>query len=70
MSYSKNLEDKDHWVVYPQTMNEAEVINDFRSFTGREPDVMHSPEDSGTKFWFVGYVSLKEKQAESNKNKI
>jgi len=65
MIHSQNSEDKDHWVIYPQAMSEEEVKADFRTFTGREPDVMHSPEESGTNFWFLGYVSL----AESIRNK-
>ena len=65
MIYSQNSEDRDHWVVYPQSMSEEDVKADFLTFTGRKPDVIHSPEDSGTKFWFLGYIS----RAESYKNK-
>ena len=48
------------WLDYSNDMTEDEIKTDYRISIGREPDRIISPKDSGTEFWFAGYVSRDE----------
>lgn len=41
-------------------MSEEEVRRRYFEMTGREPDLIHSPEESATDWWWTGWVSKKE----------
>jgi len=41
-------------------LSEEEVRRRYFEMTGREPDLIHSPEESKTPFWWTGWVSKKE----------
>ena len=41
-------------------MSEEEVRRRYFEMTGREPDLIHSPEESATDWWWTGWVSKEE----------
>jgi len=49
-----------HWLVWPCKFSREYVLQRYREITGREPDRIHSPEESGTEFWWTGFVRRDE----------
>jgi len=43
-----------------QLIDKKEVRRRYFEMTGREPDLIYSPEESKTPFWWTGWVSKKE----------
>jgi len=50
------MEEGGHWVVWEKELTEDEVRRRYFEMTGREPDRIHSPEESKTPFWWTGWV--------------
>ncbi len=48
------------WVIWKKELSEEEVRRRYFEMTGREPDLIHSPEESATDWWWTGWVSKKE----------
>ena len=48
------------WVIWRKDLSEEEVRRRYFEMTGREPDRIHSPEESATDWWWTGWVSKKE----------
>ena len=48
------------WVIWKKELSEEEVRRRYFEMTGREPDLIHSPEESKTPFWWTGWVNKKE----------
>ena len=48
------------WVIWRKDLSEEEVRRRYFEMTGREPDRIHSPEESVTDWWWTGWVSKKE----------
>lgn len=48
------------WVIWRKDLSEEEVRRRYFEMTGREPDRIHSPEESKTDWWWTGWVSKKE----------
>ena len=48
------------WVISRKDLSEEEVRRRYFEMTGREPDRIHSPEESKTPFWWTGWVNKKE----------
>lgn len=53
-------EEHDRWVVFPAGMTKTQVLGTYEHTYGRLPEVIHSPEESDTAFWWLGYVSKAE----------
>lgn len=51
---------RSEYVVWRKDLNEEEVRRRYFEMTGREPDRIHSPEESATDWWWTGWVSKKE----------
>ena len=49
-----------HWVVWRKELTEENIRSRYFEMTGRGPDLIHSPEESKTPFWWTGWVSKKE----------
>ena len=45
------------WVIWKKELSEEEVRRRYFEMTGREPDLIHSPEESKTPFWWTGWLS-------------
>ena len=54
------MEEGGHWVVWKKELTEDEVRRRYFEMTGREPDLIHSPGESKTDWWWTGWVSKKE----------
>ena len=54
------MEEGGHWVVWEKELTEDEVRRRYFEMAGREPDRIHSPEESVTDWWWTGWVSKKE----------
>lgn len=48
------------WVIWRKELSEEEVRRRYFEMTGREPDRIHSPEESATDWWWTGWASKKE----------
>ena len=48
------------WVIWKKELSEEEVRRRYFEMTGREPDLIHSPEESKTPFWWTGWLSKEE----------
>jgi len=46
------------WTNSDRTRDEA--AQRYRDLFGREPDRIHSPEDSATAWWWMGWISRAE----------
>lgn len=60
-------EDRDHWIVFPSGLSLSEVTAEYYNITGRRPDRIHSPKNSGLNFWFLGWLSRDEYQKYKSK---
>ena len=49
-----------HWVVWRKELTEENIRSRYFEMTGRGPDLIHSPEESKTDWWWTGWVSKKE----------
>ena len=54
------MEEGGHWVVWEKELTEENIRSRYFEMTGREPDLIHSPEESKTDWWWTGWVSKKE----------
>ncbi|MFA5559408.1 MAG: hypothetical protein WDA59_08180 [Methanofastidiosum sp.] len=45
------------WMVFAPELTEEQVREKYHKLVGRKPDRIHSPEESGTKFWWVGWTT-------------
>lgn len=55
-----SAEEKDRLVVFRGIVPREKVLEVYEQTYGRPPEVIHSPEESQTAFWWVGRVSLEE----------
>lgn len=66
------IDGRSEYVVWRKNLSEEEVRRRYFEMTGREPDRIHSPEESATDWWWTGWVSKKEyceyKEKEVNNN--
>lgn len=63
------MEEGGHWVVWKKELTEDEVRRRYFEITGREPDLIYSPEESKTPVWWTGWVSKKEYYAFKEKER-
>ncbi len=49
-----------HWIVWRKELTEDEVRRRYFEMTGREPDRIHSQEESKTDWWWTGWLSKEE----------
>ncbi len=54
------IDDRSQWVVWKGKLTEEEVRKKYFEMTKREPDRIHSPEESATDWWWTGWVSKEE----------
>lgn len=54
------IDGRSEYVVWRKDLSEEEVRRRYFEMTGREPDRIHSPEESATDWWWTGWVSKKE----------
>ena len=53
---SSGKETKGGWMALPGWLNEEQVKEIYYKKIGREPDRIHSPKESATEFWWVGWT--------------
>lgn len=51
---------RDHLVVFRGLVAREKVLEVYKDTYGRSPEVIHSPEESETAFWWLGYISPAE----------
>lgn len=54
------IDGRSEYVVWRKELSEEEVRQRYFEMTGREPGLIHSPEESKTPFWWTGWVNKKE----------
>lgn len=55
-----NADEKDRFVVFSAKVSREKVLETYTQTYGRPPEVIYSPEESQTAFWWLGRVSLEE----------
>lgn len=48
------------WRFLSAEMEHIYALGEFQRFFGREPDKIHSPPESKTRFWWMGWVTKNE----------
>lgn len=48
-----------YWLVLQSNLSKEHVLKIYREITGRYPDIIHSPEESGN-FWWAGWLAKDE----------
>lgn len=69
--YGSTIGARHRWVILAtdKPYSKETVRKKFVGVFGREPDKCHSPEESATDFWWLGWVTSKESLEWVGKNK-